>query len=365
VIGKLIPGLTKIRDAAAGEVGGALDRFLVRTALNVAQRSPSRERIARGDLSARLADLARVVEAYSDEKYLSEPGSFFVAPPRIEPEIEPVSVIKNGAGAVVDLTWKSGFETVHAAPRSDYDGYVENRTAHARMWMHPTPQHAMVCVHGYLGGYPALEERAFSASWLYELGLDVVIPALPFHGRRCPEGRRGMFPAGDPWRTVEGFAQAIYDLRSLMVWLRERGALSVTFFGMSLGAYTTALLSTLDTAPDYSVLMIPLASLSDAYMEHREGRDQEAPPWLTARLEDAFRVVSPLARKARVSGKNALILSASGDQITRASHAEKLREHFDAEHSVFPGGHILQLGRGQAMGVMARFLSRHGVIPAR
>jgi hypothetical protein len=365
VIGKLIPGLTKIRDAAAGEMGAALDRFLVRTALNVAQRSPDRERISRGDISARLADLARVVEAYSEKKYLTEPESFFVVPPMPSPEIEPVRVITNGVGAVVELTWKSGFETVHTAPRNDYDGYVENRTAHARMWMHPTPQHAMVCVHGYLGGYPALEERAFSASWLYDLGLDVVIPTLPFHGRRCPEGRQGMFPAGDPWRTVEGFAQSIYDLRSLAMWLRARGALSVTFFGMSLGAYTTALMSTLDLAPDYSVLMIPLASLSDAYMEHREGRAQEAPTWLSARLEDAFRVVSPLARKARISGENVLILSASGDQITRASHAEKLRDHFDAKHSVFPGGHILQLGRGQAMAVMARFLSRHGVIPAR
>ncbi len=360
MIRDLFPHLARLRDGAMSVAGAAVDRALVSTALEVARRSPDRERVARDDHAGNLARLARVTEAYSDPRYLDDPATFFAAPPAPDARVEPV----RAAPAVVDLAWPSGFEPVHPHPRDEYLAFEENRTARARAWLHPTPRPAIVCIHGYLGGRFAIEETAFSARWLHGLGLDVALALLPFHGARCPAGREGMFPGRDPWRTVEGFAQAVFDLRSLVRWLRARGCPSVTVFGMSLGAYTAALVSTVE-AVDHAVLMIPLASLADAYVEHREGRHDAPPEWVRPRIDDAFRVVSPLARPARTRGERALVLSASGDRITRASHAERLREHFDAAHEVFPGGHILQLGRGRAFGTLARFLSSHGVIAPR
>lgn len=357
--------LGRLRDGALDRAGAAVDRALVHAALDVARRSPDRERVAREDHDGRLAELARVTDAYSDPTYLAEPARFFAAPPRVEPAQSPVRALARGRGAVVDLAWESGFTPVHPVPRDEYLSHPENRTARARLWLHPEPRPAVVCVHGYLGGRWSIEEPAFSARWLHGLGVDVALALLPFHGERCPNGRQGMFPGRDPWRTVEGFAQAVHDLRALVGWLRARGAPAVTLFGMSLGAYTAALAATACDDVDHAVLMIPLASLADAYVEHREGRDDRAPEWLRPRIDEAFRVVSPLARPARVRGTDMLVLAAGGDRITRRSHAENLRAHFDAAMEIFPGGHILQAGRGQAFGATARFLASRGVIAAR
>ncbi len=364
VLRALIPGLAKLRDDAMGTAGAAVDRLLVHTALELARRSPDREDVSREDHGARLAQLGHVAAAYDVPAWRDEPHTFFATPPAIDPALHPVRALPEGAGAVVDLAWPSGFEPVHPAPREQWSAKVENQTAAARAWLHTDARAAIVCVHGYLGGKPAFEEMAFSAQWLHGLGLDVVLPVLPFHGARCSSGRQGSWPGRDPWRTVEGFAQAVWDLRGLIAWLRARGAPSVTVFGMSLGGYTTALLSTVD-APDHAVMMIPMASLADVYAEHREGRDDAPPPWLRPRIDEAFRVVSPFTRAPRITGDRALVLAASGDQITRTSHAERIAAHFNTECETFPGGHILQLGRGRAFRSLARFLSRHGVIASR
>lgn len=362
----MIRGLfDRLRDGALDRAGAAVDRALVHAALDLARRSPDREAVARDDHAGRLAELARVTDAYADPSWIAAPEGFFVAPPAADPLSSPVRALAGGRGAVVDLAWESAFVPVHPVPRDEHLAHAENRTARARVWLHPAPRPAVVCVHGYLGGRWALEEAAFSARWLHGLGVDVALALLPFHGERCPRGRQGMWPGRDPWRTVEGFAQAVHDLRALVGWLRAREAPSVTLFGMSLGAYTAALVATVCDAVDHAVLMIPLASLADVYVEHREGRDDRAPDWLRPRIDDAFRVVSPLARPPRVRGSDALVLAAGGDRITRRSHAEALSEHFDARLEVFPGGHILQAGRGQAFAATARFLAGRGVIAPR
>lgn len=362
---RLVPGLARLRDRALDHAGAALDRALVGAALDLTRRAPDRERVARDDHDGRLAQLARVAEAYGDPRHLDEPARFFAEPADIVASQEPVRALADGRGAVVDLAWPSGFTPLHDAARADFLAAEENHTAHARLWLHPSPRPAVVCVHGYLGGRFAVEEVAFAASWLHARGLDVALALLPFHGPRCPAGRQGTFPGRDPWRTVEGFAQAVWDLRGLGRWLRARGAPTVTLFGMSLGGYTSALAATACDDFDHAALMIPLASLADAYLEHREGRDDAPPEWLRARIDDAYRAVSPFARRPRLEGDRVIVLAASGDRITRVSHAERLRAHFGAEMETFPGGHILQAGRRRAFGALARFLAARGVIAPR
>src|SRR6185369_2176308 len=72
---------------------------------------------------------------------------------------------------------------------------------------------------------------------------------LPYHGLRAPHGP---WRSGEPFfdldmvRTNEAFAQAIYELRALIRYLRTRQTGPVGAFGMSLGGYTTALLATVE-----------------------------------------------------------------------------------------------------------------------
>lgn len=347
-------------DGWADAAGHWVDRAVVDLALDVARRSKG----PRPDPEQQLRQLARVAEAYGDPRLITEPDGFFV-PPAL-PGVKHTAVRSlPGGGRVEDLSFASGFVPTHPFPREDYLAFTENHTASARYWRHPTPRATAVCIHGYLGGTFAFEEAAFEAPRLYQWGLDVLLPALPFHGPRAPGGRRGKWPGTDPWRSVEGFAHAVSDLRAWHAWLRAEGASAVGNVGMSLGAYTAALVATVDPTADFTTLMVPLASLGDAYLQHRARQPVAPPGWVGRRIDDSLRVVSPMARPRAVAPGTVLVLAAGSDGITPAGHAERLRDHFDARYDTFAGGHLLQVGRGRAWASLKDFLLDRRIIAPR
>jgi hypothetical protein len=60
-----------------------------------------------------------------------------------------------------------------------------------------------------------------------------------------------------------------------------------------------------------------------------------------------------------------LVLSMEGDRIAPPEHATRLATHFGAEELRFAGGHILQLGRGDAFRALARRMAKLGLISRR
>ena len=83
---------------------------------------------------------------------------------------------------------------------------------------------------------------------------------LPLHGPRRT-GRRGGdgFFSGDFVDTVHAQAQAVWDVRRLLRWLREGGAPGIGLYGVSLGGYTAALLAGLEENVDCVIAGIPAA----------------------------------------------------------------------------------------------------------
>jgi len=242
---------------------------------------------------------------------------------------------------------------------------VENRTACARLFRHATPRPALVCIHGYRGGVYRLEALAWQVRWLYRLGLDVALFTLPFHSLRAPPRRRAtpLFPTSHVGRTIEALGQAVWDLRSLLGWLRSRGAPMAGVAGMSLGGHAAALAATVEAALDYAVLFIPLGDLTDVAVEHEALRGAEVPHQLVEAGKRALRLVRPLARAPVVPPERVLVVAAEGDRITDATtHARRLAAHFGAEMETFAGSHLLQLGRRKGFAAMARLLARRGAI---
>jgi dienelactone hydrolase len=192
----------------------------------------------------------------------------------------------------------------------------------------------------------------------------VGLAVLPFHGVRGNAGqRRPAFPHSDPRMTVEGFRQAVLDLRALVGFFRARGSEHVGVMGMSLGGYSTALLATVQGDLAFAVPMIPLASIAEAARAGGRFVGTEAERELQHRaLEETFRVVSPLGRAPRIASERVLILAAMGDQITPIAHARKLAAHFGAPIEQFAGGHLLQVGRRDAFRAFGRHLGRLGVL---
>jgi hypothetical protein len=314
---------------------------------------------------ARLDRLADVSALYDRPEHYQETGGFFPEPPAIDPRFTRVRRI--AGGEVLDATWSSGF-MLHCdeiAPR--YLGHVANRTAAARLFLHDGPARpAVLLIHGYRCGQWPIEERVWPVDWLFERGLDVILPVLPFHAVRAHRSAAALFPSSDPRMTVEGFRQSVQDLRALMDLLRDRGASAVGMMGMSLGGYTTSLLATLDAGLDFAVPMIPLASIAD--LARAGGRlvgNVEQQRLQFEGLEGALRVVSPLARPSRIDGDRVLVLAAVGDRITPPTHARWLADHFGAPLTTFDGGHVLQFGRAQAFRAAGKMLGRLGLLSSR
>lgn len=337
-----------------GTAASAVDRAVV--AAMHAHGARDRARAEKLTHAERMEVLAGVHRSYGSEHH----DRFFGETQAIDP------VLREVRPGVWDASWASTFEPFLADVADKYVARVENRTARARLFMRGGKRPAVIAVHGYLGGYFVIEEATWPIAWMQRRGLDVALPVLPFHAQRGGP-RRGAppFPSADPRFTNEGFRQAVADLGGLARWLRERGAPAVGVIGVSLGGYTSALLATVSDAFDFVVPMIPLASVADFAREQgRLGIGAEVDAQHAA-LEKANWIVSPLARPLRVPRSRALVVAAENDRITPAAHATRLARHFDCEMLTIAGGHLLQLGRGDAYRSLAAMLEREGIITMR
>jgi pimeloyl-ACP methyl ester carboxylesterase len=168
-------------------------------------------------------------------------------------------------------------------------------------------------------------------------------------------------------RTNEAFGQAIADLRALIAHLRAtRGAPAVGVMGMSLGGYTTALLATIDPELAFAIPIIPAADMAELMWGHGadspQRRRAEAVGVDLALLREVFRVHAPLERALRIAPERCMIVAGRGDRITTPQQAEALHRHWGAPAlHWFPGGHLAQIGRGDAFRAIRRHLRALGL----
>ena len=328
----------------------------------MAPRAASAGRIADG-ARTRLIELAA---AYGGDA-LGTPSAFFPTP-----EIPEVTLAAVGDGPlgtrVVDLAYRSEYEPFLAQARALHDRDRENHTARARWWTSDRGRPTLVVIHGYGGGTYWVSARAFSVAYWLRHGYDVVAFTLPFHGGRASANSPRAWPSPNPMRTNEGFGQAIFDLRALSRWLRKRGVPGVGAIGMSLGGYTTALWASVAGAPeaatgggiDAAVAMIPAVSMAHLMWQHGEAspmRRRASGAGITEDLlVDAFAVHAPLTRPVRLGRDRLAVVAGKGDRITPPDQAEALAAHWGVDVDWFDGGHLAQLGRGDAMRKVRRQL---------
>jgi hypothetical protein len=247
----------------------------------------------------------------------------------------------------------------HLACPSDYEphpeepgrerwlSYTPMRTAHAWLLRHAGPPRPwLVCVHAYRMGFPLANVVAFPIDWLHrDLGLNLAFPVLPLHGPR-KIGRRtgdGVF-SGEILDTIHMQAQAVWDIRRLIGWLRTQGAPAVGVYGLSLGGYTTALLAGLEPHLDCVVAGVPHADYAD--LAHWNLQP------LILRLADGlridwnalgrlFRVVSPLAVTPRLPREQRFLFAACADRLVPPAHARDLWLHWECPRATwYEGSHV-------------------------
>jgi pimeloyl-ACP methyl ester carboxylesterase len=307
----------------------------------------------------RVARLRGIIEHYPESLI----ADYFPERRSIEPLLRTVKRARRGPG-VYDLTWPSDYTCRLEGFSERYLRTRENQVAAARLFTREKPRPAAILIHGYMAGRFGAEERLWPIEWLDAIGLDVVLFVLPFHALRKGASHRGMpeFPGRDPRMCNEGFRQAIFDLRNLAGWLKQRGHSDVGLMGMSLGGYTAALAATVDETLCFVVPLIPLASIADFARERGNlSRIPEQQALEHELLERAYRIVSPMSRAPRVDPERVIVVGAQADQITPVSHARRIAGHFSAPLIAWHGGHLLQFGRERAFRRIGELLARLGV----
>ena len=363
--------------SAVTRASAALDRGVVRVMeRRMAATSPTGPDLR--DARPRMVELAAL---YGDGT-LGLPSRFFP-----EPEPAAVTVTDGGTahgGPVEDLAYPSTYRPFLPAYRPEHHRWIENHTARVRLYRvdgravdgRGGPASArrpvMVCLHGWGGGAWWLEERAFSAGYWLARGFDVALFQLPFHGQRAPAGigrgpRSGaLFPSANLVRTNEAFGQAIHDLRALAGYLRAHGASAVGAIGMSLGGYTTALWASVDPQLAFAVAMVPAVSMSGLMWRHGEdspARRRAAQAGVSEELiASVFAVHAPTTRRVLLPRARLMIVAGLGDQITPGDQARRLHAHWgECPIHWFPGGHLAQVGRGDAMRAVRQHLAAAGL----
>jgi hypothetical protein len=283
---------------------------------------------------------------YRRRGWLEDPASYHRTPRAPQAVTERDARVAHWS--FTELAYESGWVPSFGEPgRERWMSYAANRVAHARLLRHAGPPRPwVICIPGYRMGSAGVDFAGFRAKWLHRhLGLNVAIFVMPFHGPRTV-GRRGGdgYLSGDFLDTIHAQAQAVWDLRKLVAWLRREGAPAIGVHGVSLGGYTAALLSALEPGLDRVVLGIPAACFLDLARQNVPPALLRAVEWMgfpIERIEDVLRVVSPLAMPTLVPREHRFLYAGVADRLAPPHHAWNLWKHWERPRIAwYQGSHV-------------------------
>lgn len=210
-----------------------------------------------------------------------------------------------------------------------------------RGWTAPTVLilHALMSVND--AGYRRL------ASKFNDLGWNAVFLHLPFHYERRPRGYLNgeLAITANLVRNGEGLRQGVSELRQLMAWLRARGCAEFGIFGTSYGAWTGALLASLEQDISFIALLQPIADVEHAIWESPAGatmrrllRNNGVDSSLTRRYTH---LVSPLHGKPFTPPDRIVMAIGAWDRIAPPDRVEALADAWNGARVITsPQGHF-------------------------
>jgi hypothetical protein len=319
--------------------------------------------VVSGDAWSRVRD--EVIEArgfFESRGWLARPADYHMAPP---PLIEPGLTLARTRGIDFEhLRFESGYAPQAGEPGRDrWLSYGPNRTAHAWVLRHPGPPRPwLVAIHGFQLGYPLADFALFDPHHFHEkLGLNLIYPILPFHGKRKVGRRSGDgFLTGDVLDSVHAEAQAMWDIRRLLSWVRTQDAPAVGVFGISLGGYQASLLAGLDDDLACVVAGVPLTDIARALWRHgpplliRHGEHQGVE---RDEVSEVMNVISPLSLEPRLSVERRFLIGGVADRLVPPDQVRDLWLHWERPRIVWYQGAHLTFNRDPAV----RRLIREGL----
>jgi len=304
----------------------------------------ARRPVSRPDVFDRITcEVVAGLEFYGDKGWLEKPKGFFVKPPALSDVT--VRKVNGRRGSFHRIFFDSGYTPHQGEPGAErWRTYTANNREYALLLRHPEPRPWLVCVHGTEMGRAPLDLALFRAWKLHdELGLNVVMPVLPMHGPRAhglPKG--AVFPGEDVLDDVHATAQAVWDIRRLLSWIRLQEPESlIGLNSLSLGGYIASLVASLEKGLTCAILGVPVADLVELLGRH-SGLSHDDPRRHTMELAEPIgRMVSPLSLVPLVPMPGRFIYAGIADRVVHPrQQAIRLWEHWGKPEIVwYPGGH--------------------------
>ena len=172
----------------------------------------------------------------------------------------------------------------------------------------------------------------------------------------------------DFMNVVHTFAQAVWDIRRVIGWARERGGEQIGLYGISLGGYNSALVTAFEDNLACVIAGIPAVDFP------KVARDNQ--PWILrayqvdeeleidwALIRGVTHVVSPLAFETRVPKQHRFIFAAVADRVARPDQARALWRHWDQpEIHWFQSGHVTGVFKKSVREFVTRSLVSSGMV---
>jgi pimeloyl-ACP methyl ester carboxylesterase len=343
-----------------GLTSGGVDALAVQAVRAVSARSVAR------DLPLVLAEMREALELFRERGWLTDPLSYHRTPTAPRVSTRPFEVL----GAKWDrLVFDSGYEPFADEPgRERYLDYGANRQATVRVLRHAEPAPWLVLLHGSYMGRTRMDVPVFDPVRLHrELGFNVVMPVLPLHGRRAAD-KSGVLPTALPslnaMDNLHGLAQAAWDVRRVLAWIRRQDDEPITVYGVSLGGYVSSLTTALlQDDPVHRVLAgIPAVDFPAVFSSQIPPRAKHT-AWFQefiANTTELHQAVSPLALPPPTTPRERLHLYAARHDrvLLPLQQATRLWQHWGRPQiEWFDGGHVLAARNKQVAAFVDRTLT--------
>jgi hypothetical protein len=252
--------------------------------------------------------------------WFENPAGYHQTPPSLRsPQLTPRRAFGLGRPRdYVELVFESEYEPHPGEPgRERWLAHDENGTAVAYVMQHEDSDRPwLVCTHGFGMGQPG--DTRFSGGGLLE-------PELA--------------------NVLHLFAQAVWDLRRMVGWIRSQSDAPVGLYGISLGGYTVSLAAAFIDDLACVLAGVPAVDFTSLARDNEPlayqayGRDLQT-DWTL--VQDVMFPISPLSFEPRLSVDRRFIYAGVADRVARPDQARALWRHWGRpEIEWLSSGHVL------------------------